>query len=130
MTDAFQGKLTYHAAFVAIAAVEFSTVVSFYQKLLGQLPRPFEKNRYAEFHLSGLRLGIFRPQPSHQSEFMGHSSGPISLCLEVGDLEQAIAHTFASGGTCADYITSASHGREVYAYDPAGNRIILHEAKL
>ncbi|MGL4621884.1 MAG: VOC family protein, partial [Chroococcidiopsis sp.] len=26
-------------------------------------------------------------------------------------------------------IVTASHGREIYAYDPDGNRIILHQAK-
>jgi hypothetical protein len=57
--------------------------------------------------------------------------------LEVEQLEGAIAAIeqayLETPLTAFDHllpgeIIAASHGREVYAYDPAGNRLILHEA--
>jgi hypothetical protein len=62
-----------------------------------------------------------------QSEFESAQSG-MSLCLEVEDLENAIAHLTALGYPPPGQIIIATHGREIYAYDPAGNRLILHQA--
>ena len=53
----------------------------------------------------------------------------MSLCLEVEQLETAIEHLRCLGFPPLGEIVVASHGREIYAYDPAGNRLILHEAK-
>jgi predicted enzyme related to lactoylglutathione lyase len=121
--------LVFQTAFVAIAAPSFDAVIAFYQRLLDQAPAAFAPGRYGEFCLGDLRVGIFHPQASHQGEFAAASSGPLSLCLEVPQLEAAIAQVRAAGGACLDDITLASHGREVYAYDPAGNRLILHEGR-
>ena len=115
-------------AFVALAAVDFEQLVNFYQQLLNQTPQPYLPDVYAEFHLPNLRLGIFRPQEKHQSEFQDSVKSGISLCLEVSDLEQAIAHFTALGYPPPGQILTASHGQEIYAYDPAGNRLILHQA--
>jgi hypothetical protein len=52
----------------------------------------------------------------------------MSLCLEVSDLEDAIAHITALGFPPPGEILTASHGREIYAYDPDGNRLILHQS--
>jgi predicted enzyme related to lactoylglutathione lyase len=115
-------------AFVALAGVDFEQLVNFYQQLLHQTPQPYLPDVYAEFHLPNLRLGIFRPQEKHQSEFPNSVKSGISLCLEVSDLEQAIAHFTALGYPPPGQLLTASHGREIYAYDPAGNRLILHQA--
>jgi predicted enzyme related to lactoylglutathione lyase len=120
--------INYSTAFVAIAAAHFEAIVHFYRQLLDQPPKPYVSNRYAEFQLQGLRLGIFQPSATHHDEFTGGSSGALSLCLEVAQLEDAIAIVLASGGACTEDIAHTSHGRETYAYDPAGNRLILHEA--
>ncbi|NJO93776.1 MAG: hypothetical protein HC820_04390, partial [Hydrococcus sp. RM1_1_31] len=48
--------------------------------------------------------------------------------LEVENLETAIAHLTEMGYSPPGEIAIASHGREIYVYDPAGNRIILHES--
>jgi hypothetical protein len=117
----------YTTAFLALSDCTGETLVPFYQHLLGQAPTLHIPNVYAEFRLSGLRLGIFKPQASHQLEFSQPSSGSMSLCLEVEHLESAIAHLTTLGYPPTGAVTIASHGREIYAYDPAGNRLILHE---
>lgn len=58
----------------------------------------------------------------------GARGGAMSLCLEVRNLESAIAHLTALGYPPPGEILTASHGREIYAYDPAGNRLILHQS--
>ncbi|HEY9629960.1 MAG TPA: hypothetical protein V6C84_21930 [Coleofasciculaceae cyanobacterium] len=123
--------------FVALADPDGKTLVRFYRQLFAQEPVWLVPEVYAEFQLPGLRLGIFKPSMIHRSEFEGQA-GSISLCLEVEQLEEAIAaveqaftETRLTGEHLfpGDILTSA-HGREVYAYDPAGNRLILHEASL
>ncbi|HEY9737229.1 MAG TPA: VOC family protein [Trichocoleus sp.] len=114
-------------AFVTLASEHSERLVEFYGALLGQQASPHLPNRYAEFALAGLRLAIFRPQERNVAEFVHPSSGGMSLCLEVADLEGAIAHLTALGYPPPGPILTASHGREVYAYDPDGNRLILHQ---
>lgn len=89
---------------------------------------PYQPDRYAEFQLPGLRLGIFKPRADQVDQFSAASSGGMSLCLEVVDLEGAIAHLTALGYAPPEPMLTASHGREVYAYDPDGNRLILHQS--
>lgn len=119
---------SYTTAFLTLADRDGESLVQFYQQLLGQAPIVQIPNVYTEFQLSGLRLGIFNPQKNHQLEFSHGSSGSMSLCLEVTHLESAIDHLAALGYPPPGEITIATHGREIYAYDPAGNRLILHEA--
>jgi catechol 2,3-dioxygenase-like lactoylglutathione lyase family enzyme len=111
-----------------IATVDLDRLVSFYAGLLGQDPHPHWPQRYAEFRLNGLTLGLFRPQASHTAEFESPQAGSLSLCLEVMDLDPAIAHLTRLGFPPPGPILTASHGREIYAYDPDGNRLILHQA--
>jgi catechol 2,3-dioxygenase-like lactoylglutathione lyase family enzyme len=115
------------SALVTIASDNFDLVVDFYTQLLGSAPVKHLPHSYAEFPISGLRLGIFCPQPSHREEFgHPHQSG-MSLCLEVDSLEDAIDLLTRLGYPPPGKITTASHGREIYAYDPDGNRLILHQ---
>jgi catechol 2,3-dioxygenase-like lactoylglutathione lyase family enzyme len=115
-------------AFLTLGTVQFEPLVAFYQGLLGQAAQPYLPDRYAEFTLPGMKLALFRPQIGHRAEFDQPSSGGMSLCLEVEDLEGAIAHLAALGYPPPGPILTASHGREVYAYDPDGNRLILHQS--
>jgi predicted enzyme related to lactoylglutathione lyase len=115
-------------AFVTLAATEPETLVQFYAQLLNQEPKPYIPNVYAEFQLSGLRLGIFKPKENHQREFANSTQSGMSLCLEVNDLDDAIACFTRLGYAPPGDITTASHGREIYAYDPQGNRLILHQS--
>ena len=116
-------------AFVTIASVNFDRVVEFYTQFLGSAPQPYIPQVYAEFSIAGLRLGIFCPKSSNQAEFaQPHQSG-ISLCLEVDSLEDSIDKLAHLGYPRSGKITTASHGREIYAYDPDGNRLILHQSK-
>ncbi|BAU67313.1 glyoxalase/bleomycin resistance protein/dioxygenase [Stanieria sp. NIES-3757] len=117
-----------HDALVTIAAIEYQKVIDFYRKLLSQEPKPYISDVYGEFQLPGLRLGIFYPKISHQSEFNNSAHSGISICLEVENLENAIAHLNQIGYPPPGEIITASHGKEIYAYDPAGNRLILHQA--
>lgn len=123
-----ESSLTLQEAYVALAASSFEAVVNFYRSMLNQAPDPYVPQVYAEFHLPGLNLGIFCPSSSHVQEFNQSEGAGLSLCLEVKNLEAAIAHLMHIGYPPPGPITTASHGREIYAYDPAGNRLILHES--
>ncbi len=115
-------------AFVTIATINFVKLADFYIKFLGQNPNNHIPNSYAEFQLSGLKLAIFKPKKSHFSEFSDSFRSSISLCLEVKDLESVMYHLETLGHAPFGEITHAPHGREVYAYDIDGNRIILHQS--
>ncbi len=112
---------------VTLATVNLEELVYFYTDLLDLTPIAHIPNVYAEFRLPGLRLGIFKPKQTDQSEFEFGKSG-MSLCLEVSNLEGAIAHLTTLGYPPPGEIVTASHGREIYAYDPNGNRLILHQS--
>ncbi len=132
-------SLHHTAALLTLASANFASLVQFYRRLLTQEPAVYRPNVYAEFHLAGLRLGIFHPKqesepgskpagpqfqpPSSQQ----HLNSPMALCLEVTDLEAAIAHLTQLGYPPPGDILTASHGREIYAYDPDGNWLILHQ---
>lgn len=115
-----------HTVFVALADLPDESLVPFYRALFAVEPTVSIPQVYTEFQLPGLRLGIFQPKAAHRAEFSG-SAGAMSLCIEVGDLASAIEHLTQMGFPPGEIMT-ASHGREVYAYDPAGNRLILHES--
>ena len=121
-------RFRYTDALVTLAAIDLDTLVEFYSQLLTQEPKPFIPKVYAEFQLSGLRLGIFKPKENNDQEFANSPHSGMSLCLEVEDLEEAIAHLTSLGYPPPGEVTTASHGREIYAYDPARNRLILHES--
>ncbi len=116
----------YIDSIVTLAVVDVEKIIIFYRQFLAQAPTVHIPNVYAEFRLPGLRLGIFRPK-TNQREFQPAKSG-MSLCLEVSDLTGAIAHLTDLGYPPPGEIITASHGREIYAYDPAGNRLILHQS--
>ncbi len=120
--------LNYTAALMAIAAPNFDRLVDFYQALLAQAPTAYTSNVYAEFQLPGVKLGIYRPTLHNEVKMAKDEfSTSISLCLEVVSLEAAIAHLSDLGYPPPGTILTASHGREIYAYDPDGNRLILHQ---
>ena len=114
-------------AFITLASVNIESLVDFYTQLLGQAPTSYIPNIYAEFQLPGLQLGIFKPKVTNKQEFESGKSG-MSLCLEVQDLESAVAHLTSLGYPPPGEILTASHGKEIYAYDPEGNRLILHQS--
>jgi predicted enzyme related to lactoylglutathione lyase len=113
--------------FVAIADLDGHTLTNFYGALFEQSPTMVVPDVYTEFEVAGLRVGLFRPSALAQPEFADPSSGSLSLWIEVASLERAIAHLTDLGYPPPSPIQAAEHGREVYAYDPQGNRLILHE---
>ncbi len=117
------------AGLLAIAAINCEELLQFYAQLLAQEPQAYIPNIYGEFHIKGLRLGIFKPQQTEMAEFapIAGRSGAMSLCLEVANLEAAITHITALGYPPTNTIRIAAHGREIYARDPQGNRLILYE---
>jgi predicted enzyme related to lactoylglutathione lyase len=120
--------MRYTEAFIALASSTFESTVQFYEGLIGQQASPRWPEHYAELQLAkGFKLGIFCPQASHKEEFQSPRSGSLSLCLEVEDLDEAITHLTRLGYPPPGPIQQASHGREVYSYDPEGNRLILHQ---
>lgn len=120
-------KLNYSDIFVTLSTDKIELMVDFYSQLLNQSPTIYQPPIYAEFQLEKLRLSIFQPKSERQAEFSNHSSS-MSLCLEVENLVQAIAHISALGYPPPGEIIEASHGREIYAYDPGKNRLILHQS--
>ncbi len=120
--------ISYQNAFVTIATTKLGQVVDFYCQLLSQKPQVYLPQVYAEFQLRGLRLGIFQPQADHIKEFIHGHGSTMSLCFEVDNLEAAVALLTALGYPPPGTIISASHGQEIYAYDPMGNRLILHQS--
>jgi predicted enzyme related to lactoylglutathione lyase len=119
--------LQYHNIFVTIAASNFTEVVEFYHQLCGQEPTTYLVNVYAEFQFPNLRLGIFKPKKT-KLELTNSGDNGLSLCLEVEDLDVAIAYLIKLGYPPPGDIIIASHGREIYAYDPAGNRLIFYQS--
>jgi hypothetical protein len=115
-------------AFVTLAATDIQVLVEFYSQLLGIQPQSSIPEIYAEFQLPGLKLGIFQPKSTQVSEFIHQANTGISLCLEVMNLEEAIAMLSHLGYPPPGDILTASHGREIYAYDPMGNRLILYQS--
>ncbi|MEM9219353.1 MAG: VOC family protein [Cyanobacteria bacterium P01_F01_bin.150] len=129
----------YREIFVAIAAHHWEPMVQFYEYILEQSPKPYIPKSYAEFKADGLKLGLFLPKADHQSEFSQPSQSAISLCLEVGNLIHSFSKIDAAYNDLRRIgyvepkehirygeIMTASHGQECYAYDPDGNRLILH----
>jgi hypothetical protein len=124
-------------AFVAFSSSQVTLQVEFYSQFLKIEPK-LTTPAYAEFRLPGLRLAIFTPKADNAAEFSASnisasnisapSSGAMSLCLEVQDLVGAIAHLTALGYPPPGEIMHTSHGQEIYAYDPDGNRLILHQS--
>jgi hypothetical protein len=121
-------SLGHTALFVALSDLDGHTLTRFYQALLEEDPVVDIPDVYAEFVLSGMRIGLFKPSNTHRTEFTSLSSGSMSLCIEVESIESAIAHLTSLGYPPPGEIQHTSHGREIYAYDPQGNRLILHEA--
>lgn len=116
------------SALVTLATPHLELLVQFYQQVLCQEPTPYLPGSYAEFRLPGLTLGLFQPARGGQAEFSQTERATFSLCLEVADLEGAIAHLNSLGYPPPGPILQASHGREIYAFDPEGNRLILHQS--
>ncbi|MBD2080309.1 VOC family protein [Leptolyngbya sp. FACHB-17] len=114
-------------AWVTIAAVEFDRSVQFYRHLFQQEPSLLTPAKYAEFEAFGIRLGIYRPTTEESPEKAPITLFPaVSLCVQIENLESTIAHLDQVDAFVGE-VRSVSHGREAYAYDPDGNRIILYE---
>jgi predicted enzyme related to lactoylglutathione lyase len=121
-------NMQYNSVIVTIATVNFDNIVRFYTQLLEQEPKKLIAHIYAEFEITNLTLGIFQPKTANELEFANHAQSSISLCLEVNNLETAISHLKYLGYPPRGEICKASHGQEIYAYDPDDNRLILHQS--
>ncbi|GAB4468477.1 MAG: hypothetical protein OHK0037_26090 [Elainellaceae cyanobacterium] len=122
-------------AMLTLSTPNLARLQKFYQTLFGQAAMVELPNTYAEFQVGSFKFGIFQPKPENADEFASPRSGAMSLCLEVDNVERAIAVVQEAHSAIAatpprppSPITTASHGREAYAYDPDGNRLILHES--
>ena len=119
--------LEYSIAWVTIAAQNFEKTHNFYAQLLGKEPDrmmgPVDAPIYAEFHLKGLHIGVYRPK----TEIFTSEPSRLSICLQVEDLENSIAHLSEIDHPVSGDILTSRHGREVYVLDPDGNRLILYQ---
>jgi predicted enzyme related to lactoylglutathione lyase len=119
--------LKYNRAFITIAARNLSSLVEFYSRLLQQQPDPYLPNIYAEFSIDSLKLGIFAPKESQKREFIASKLSSYSICLTVENLEESIAYLQSIDYPNQPEISTASHGKEAYIFDPEGNRLILYQ---
>jgi predicted enzyme related to lactoylglutathione lyase len=119
--------MQYSEVYLALASRHVDALANFYGRLLGQTPEPWMPSRYAELRWPGLKLAIFCPGADHHDEFLATTNAAISLCIEVEELEEAIATLQSLGQAPTSPIINASHGREIYVRDPDGNRLILHQ---
>lgn len=122
-------KPNYTDIFVTLSTDKIQLMVDFYSQLFNQQPTIYKPGIYAEFQLQKLKIAIFQPKAERLAEFSNQSSS-MSLCLEVDNLVQAIAHISDLGYPPPGEIIEASHGREIYAYDPGNNRLILHQSSV
>jgi catechol 2,3-dioxygenase-like lactoylglutathione lyase family enzyme len=113
---------------VTIGAVNLECLVAFYSDLLGKSPVKHSPGVYAEFHFPALKLGLFAPKSPGLLQPARPPSMGMALCFEVADLKAAIAHLTALGYRPPGSIIHAAHGQEIYAYDPEGNGLILHQS--
>jgi catechol 2,3-dioxygenase-like lactoylglutathione lyase family enzyme len=116
--------LTITRACMTIATVHWPASIAFYQTLLGLDPKVHQPNRYAEFSRPDLTLILYAPKHQEQSQPQPYPS--LSLCLYVANLDAA-TQLLTRMGHSDLVIQTSSHGREIYAADPDGNRVILYE---
>lgn len=121
-------SIKYINAIVTLATLDLELSMEFYSKLLGEKPKHYLPHIYALFQLKNLSLGIFQPKETNWQEFANPTQSSMSLCLEVENLEKAIEHLTKINYPPPGKIIKASHGLEIYAYDPDGNRLILHQS--
>lgn len=120
--------IEFTAAYAAIGSEDFARAVAFYAALLGREPDERLRDSYAAFLLPSVRHAIFRPRAGGADDFRNPAvrRAGLNLVLEVDDLERAAAEIERLGGSSSPPF-DAPHGRESYAYDPDGNRLILVE---
>ena len=124
-------SLVYCDAFITLADTPNRDLIPFYRTLLSCDPHPYQPGRYAEFHpSSGPKLVIFQPQPDQAQKFQAPTSGALSLCWVVADLASAITTLTDLGYPPIQGPIQASHGREIYAADPANNRLIFYQPNI
>lgn len=117
-------------AFAAIGANDFPATVDFYRTLFAREPDERVRDVYVGFRLPGLHLGIFAPRAENRPDFANPSDlrGSLSLVLRVPDVDRARKKLEAlNPARPPGPIQPGSHGREFYAYDPEGNRLIVVE---
>ena len=119
--------IDYTEVFVAIGSENFDKAVAFYAAILGRGPDERTRDIHVAFHLPGFRLAIFKPRATHTDFFRNspdrHSG--LSLVLRVTSVERAAAELIRLGAPSPSPVIQTSLGREVYGYDPDGNRLIL-----
>ena len=120
-------SIDYTEVFVAIGSENFDKTVAFYVAVLGREPDERTRDIHVAFHLPGLRLAVFKPRAAHTAFFRNppdrHSG--LSLVLRVPNVERAAAELTRLGAPSPSPVIETSLGREVYGYDPDGNRLIL-----
>jgi predicted enzyme related to lactoylglutathione lyase len=120
--------MKYRRILVTIGTDKIEESVNFYQKLFGYPPNKYQKNIYAEFNLQDFTLGIFKPRTGEEEDFCNpDKKSRMSICLEVEDLELAIANLQDFGYPHIIKIKEGSTMRETYVQDPSGNRIIIYQ---
>ena len=71
---------------------------------------------------------VGRNTSSEMENNLSRNSARMSICLQVPNLAEVIRELSAINYPVGNIIT-ASHGQELYVYDPDGNRLIFYEPR-
>lgn len=108
---------------ITVAVMDWQQSLTFYRNLLQLEPQVLQPGRYAEFRLADCTISLYKPRLEETPTAEGNPYPSLGICLHVDSLQAALAQlNLVNHG-----IQASSHGREVYLYDPNGNRIILYE---
>ncbi len=122
--------MKYSKILVSIGTEKIEECVAFYQKLFGYQPRVYKKSVYSEFDFQGLTLAIYKPRSADEENLSNsNKSNGLSICLQVENLESVIVELKNLGDPLISQIKEDSNMKEIYIYDPGGNRIIFYQYK-
>jgi len=115
-------------AFVGYPVTDVAKSRNFYGTVLGLKETGVVENEgepfWVEYDLAGQTLAIARAGGAWQPS--AHGGG---ACLEVADLDQAIAHLKANGAPITMEIADYPVCRMALVADPDGNTLALHQRK-
>lgn len=115
-------------AFTAIVSENFDATIAFSTAVLGR--EPADAGRPGRILPAGGFLpAIFRPRVGGAADFRNRHKrgGGLGLVLRGTDVERAAVEHMRLSGLEPSQVMESSNVREVYGYDPDGNRIILVE---
>ncbi len=116
-------------AHVCFVVSDLQRSIDFYQGSLGLEPAFYFTNERGERTGVYLRVGgrSFIELFTGQAQSAAAQASYRHFCLEVDDIEQAVAGLRQRGIDCTDVKMGLDHSWQAWLSDPDGNRIELHQ---